>query len=200
MFYYIIDTETTGLSAGFNEIFQISIIRETDRNQISRNIKIQYPERASPEALKVTNKTIKELLEGSSKEDVVSEIDLFLSADGVSPDHRVFVAHNASFDQRFCHALWASVNKKFPANYWVDTKEISRVWQKKNGILKPELSLAASLTKNGLAAMPGAHNAVVDARNAFILWKSAKDAKIDYLSLIKKKEHHLSIFKEADIE
>lgn len=200
MFYYIIDTETTGLSAGFNEIFEISIIREADRNQISRNIKIQYPERVAKEALKVTNKTLSQLLTGSSKEDVVSEINLFLSQDNSSPEERVFVAHNASFDQRFCHALWGSVNKKFPANYWLDTKEISRIWQKKNGIAKPELSLTASLIKTGLTAMPGAHNAVVDARNAFILYKSAKDVKIDYLSLLKKKEHHLSVFEEEDIE
>lgn len=199
MFYYIIDTETTGLSAGFHEVFQISIIRESDRHQISRNIKIDFPERASPEALKVTNKKISELLIGDSKENVINEIEKFLSLDESSSEHRVFVAHNASFDQRFCHALWGSVNKKFPADYWLDTKEISRIWQKKNGIQKPELSLSASLIKNGLTALPGQHNAIVDARNAYILYKSAKDNNIDYLPLIKKKSHNLSIFQEEDI-
>jgi DNA polymerase III epsilon subunit-like protein len=199
MFYYIIDTETTGLSAGFHEIFEISIIREIDRHQLSRNIKIQFPERASAEALKITNKKISELLIGESKEKVIQDIEDFLSLDKSSPEHRVFVAHNASFDQRFCHALWASANKKFPADYWLDTKEISRMWQKKNGIQKPELSLTASLVKNGLQAIPGQHNAIVDARNAYILYKSAKEAKIDYLPLIKKKSHNLTIFQEEDI-
>lgn len=196
MHYYIIDTETTGLIAGFNEIFQISIIRETDKNQISRNIKIQFMDRVHADALRITGKTKQDLLIGDSKESVTKEIDDFLNADGSNPEGRVFVAHNAPFDQRHCHALWASVNKTFPANYWLDTKEISRMWQKKNGVVKPELSLEASLIKNGLAPLPGAHNAIVDARNAFILYKSAKDAKINYLSLIKKKEHKKIILEE----
>ena len=196
MHYYIIDTETTGLSAGFNEKFQISIIRETDKHQISRNIKIEFMDRVSPDAMRVTGKTKQDLIIGDSKDSVVKEIDDFLNADGSTPEGRVFVAHNAPFDQRFCHALWASVKKTFPANYWLDTKEISRMWQKKNGIAKPELSLGASLIKNGLVALPGAHNAIVDARNAFILYKSAKDAKINYLSLIKKKEHKTISFEE----
>jgi DNA polymerase III epsilon subunit-like protein len=191
--YYIIDTETTGLSANYHEIIEISIIRADDKHQLTKFIKAEYPQRASPEALKVTNKTPKDLLRGESKNSAVEAIDLFLSQDQSTPEHRVFVAHNAPFDRRFCHALWSSVNKIFPANCWLDTKTLVKETLVKNGISKPkDLTLKGAMSQIGAKAYEGAHNALVDSRNCYLLWKKAMDNNVNYLPHIKRSPHVLN--------
>lgn len=66
--YYILDTETTGLKAGYHEINQISVIRTSDGFQKTLNIAVDHPERASKEALDIQGKTRWDLKEGISKE------------------------------------------------------------------------------------------------------------------------------------
>lgn len=199
--YYIIDTETTGLSAGYHEVIEISIIRAEDRNQITKFIKAEFPQRASPEALKITNKTPKDLLKGESKETVIESINSFLAQDNCSPEHRVFVAHNAPFDKRFCHALWASNNQVFPANCWLDTKTLIKETLIKKGIAKPkDLTLKGSMLQIGAKAYEGEHNAVVDSRNCYILWKKAMENNINFLSHIKRSPHILNGSESYDDE
>ena len=60
--YYILDLETTGLDSKRQEINEISVIRVKDKNQLTRNIKALYPERASIDALRVQNRTMNDLL------------------------------------------------------------------------------------------------------------------------------------------
>ena len=62
--YYIIDTETTGLKAGYHEMTEIGIIRCTDRVQLWRQIKCINPERASFDALAITKKTLSDIERG----------------------------------------------------------------------------------------------------------------------------------------
>lgn len=190
--YYIIDTETTGLSAGYHEIIEISIIRAEDRNQISKNIKAEFPQRASAEALKITGKTQKDLYNGECKEIAIESIDKFLNQDNCSPEHRVFVAHNAPFDRRFCHALWSSVGKLFPVNCWLDTKTLSKDILVKQGISKPkDLTLKGAMIQIGAKAYDGEHNAIIDSRNCYLLWKKAMQSNINYLPHIKRTPHIL---------
>lgn len=199
--YYIIDTETTGLSATYHEMIEISIIRAADRHQITKFIKAEFPQRASPEALKITNKSIKDLSRGESKISAVEAIESFLLEDGASPEHRVFVAHNAPFDRRFCHALWSSVNKTFPANSWLDTKTLVKSVLIKQGNSKPkDLTLKGSIEQIGAKAYEGEHNALVDSRNCYVLWKKAMDSNINYLPHIKRSPHILNSTGESDDE
>ncbi len=185
--YYIIDTETTGLSAGYHEIIEISIIRAADKHQISKVIKAEFPQRASPEALKVTGRSVKDLYKGEIKDKAVEAIDEFLLQDNSTPEHRVFVAHNAPFDRRFCHALWSSVGKIFPAVCWLDTKTLTKEALVKKGISKPkDLTLKGSIQQIGATAYEGAHNAIVDSRNCYVLWKKATESNINYLAHIKR--------------
>lgn len=185
--YYIIDTETTGLSAGYHEIIEISIIRAEDKRQLSKMIKAEFPQRASPEALKITGKSVKDLYKGETKEQAVEAIDNFLLQDNSTPEHRVFVAHNAPFDRRFCHALWSSVGKIFPAVCWLDTKTLTKEALVKKGISKPkDLTLKGSIQQIGAKAYDGEHNAVVDTRNCYVLWKKATESNINYLTHIKR--------------
>ena len=53
-----LDTETTGLMANYHEIFEISIIRVSDKVQLSRKIKVKNPKNASLEVLQITGKNI----------------------------------------------------------------------------------------------------------------------------------------------
>ncbi|HVI40054.1 MAG TPA: 3'-5' exonuclease [Anaerovoracaceae bacterium] len=188
--YYVIDTETTGFSPGWHEMTQISIIRCSDRHQLSKLIKAEYPKRVSPQALEVTNRTMKDLLVGDTRANVVEAVDSFLLSDGLTDEHRCMIAHNAPFDKNFCHALWASVGKKFPAICWLDTKTFAKLWANKLGLEKPKLTLAASMENVGLKPIdPGIHNAISDSRNTYLLWKRGMDEGLDHLACIKRYPH-----------
>ena len=124
--YYVIDTETTG-TGNQHEIVEISIIRCSDKVQMTRFIKADFPERASLDALAITGKTIEDLRNGIPKEEAVAQIEEFFNLDNSSPECRCIVAHNASFDQRFLHNLWDRCGKKFPANMFLDTMQLTRI-------------------------------------------------------------------------
>ncbi len=191
--YYVIDLETTGLKPTWHEVTQISIIRYSDRNQFSKYIRAQYPDRASAEALEVTGRTKRDLYQGESKKSVVDAIDEWIAEDGATPEHRCMVGHNCSFDRRFSHDLWGSLNKEFPAVCWLDTKPFARQWAVKLGVEKPKLTLMASLEFTGIKPVQGAiHNAITDARNCYLLLKKGMDAGIDHLEHIKRHPHNIS--------
>lgn len=202
MQYYIVDVETTGLKAGWHEVVEISIIRCDDtREQLTEQIKAEYPERASAVALEITGKTIPDLLQGQDREDVVLFANEWFARDGLTPEHRCMVAHKAMFDKKFCHALWNEVGEVFPAVCWLDTVEFTKMWSKKIGVLpetktktgKPSYTLASSLKFAKIKAMPGMHDAGSDARNTYLLWKKGMETGIvDHLPLIKRWEHKLS--------
>lgn len=195
--YYIIDTETTGLKAGYNEITEISIVRCSDRHQLTKKVLCDYPDRATPMALKVTNRTFEDLLEGDSKDDVIEACNAFFAQDGKTPEHRCMVAHNASFDKRFCHDLWGSRRQSFPAICWMDTIKFAKDWSKKIGVLpevnpetgNPSFKLASVLKFANITPMPGAHDAGSDARNTYLVWKKGMELGIDHLGAIKRWPH-----------
>lgn len=191
--YYVIDTETTGLKPGFHETVEISIIRCSDRSEYSRFIKAEHPDRASIQALEITGKSIDDLKKGDSKLEVVNGANAFFAKDGVASTHRCIIAHNASFDKNFCHALWGDVGEVFPALCWMDTKPFAREWSKKLGIEKPKLSLAAVIEFTGITPVTGGvHNAIADAQNTYLLWKKGMAEGIDHVSYIKQYEHVLN--------
>jgi DNA polymerase III epsilon subunit-like protein len=192
--YYIIDLETTGLKAGYHEPTEIGIIRAADRVQLWRNIKCEFPERASFDALAITKKTIADLERGFTKEQVVDECEKFFNEDGLTPAHRCIVGHNIfSFDKRFLHALWEMLGKEFPAHLFLDTIPMIRHYAKQIGLVKPKVNLHASLDIVGVKKLYDAHNAKVDSRNSYLLWKDLIDnKKIDHLPFIKTAIHQIS--------
>jgi len=182
--YYVIDTETTGLSVKAHEIFQISIIRCDDLHQITKNIKIDNLKNVSKEALMVCKKELKDLLTGESKISVVNACNDFFNQDGLTSNHRCMIAYNAPFDYRFCKDLWLKCNMDFPAIYWLDTLKLARQWSKKTGILSPNYKLNTFLKTANIKPYKGEHEASVDAKNNFLLWKKLLENKIDILSNI----------------
>lgn len=197
LLYYVIDTETTGLKAGYNEMTEIGIIRCTDRMQLWRQIKCEYPERANFDALAITKKTMADLERGNAKEAVVEECLKFFNEDGATPAHRCIVAHNAPFDRRFLHALWESCGQEFPANLWLDTMSLAKDYAKKMGLVskgvKQSFKLHDACDIVGIKKISEAHNAKVDSRNTYLLHRNLiEDKKVDYLPFIKTALHTLA--------
>jgi len=192
--FYVVDTETTGLTANHHEVTEIGIIRYSDRVQLHRNIKCEYPERASFDALKITKKTMADLGKGYSKAAVVAECNKFFAEDGATPAARVIIGHNIiSFDKRFLHAMWASEGQEFPAHLWLDTIAMTREFLKKEGIKTRIVNLHASCDYVGIKKLSEAHNAKVDSRNNYLLYRGlVDDKKIDHLPFIKSFPHIIS--------
>lgn len=188
--YYIIDTETTGLKVGYHEVTQISIIRCSDRHQLNYFIRAQYPARASAEALKVTGRTMADLSIGVSRKEAIEGCNRFLLEDGQTSEHRCIIAHNASFDRRFCHDLWTSSGLEFPANCWLCTMAAVKDYMTKYlGIDKAKKGLHDSMKTCGLKPRTGAHNAISDTQNTYILHNHLNKEGFDLLPYIKRFAH-----------
>lgn len=187
--FYVIDLESNGLSTSKHEVNEVSIIRCSDRVQFTQFIKCDHPENSSLDALKITNKTLADLSIGDSKESVVEKVDAFMEEDGGTAENRVFLAHNASFDRRFFHALYDKVGKTCPASLWLCTMEMARKYAKNNGIVKPKVNLHAACDLLGVKKLAEKHSSKMDTRNTYLLYKALIE-KIDYLPFIKNAVHN----------
>ena len=206
--YYIIDTETTGLKSGHHEMTEIGIVRCTDRVQLHKKIKCEFPERASYDALKITGKTMADIVQGDAKEDTVAQAEKFFAEDGQTPAARCIIAHNAPFDRKFLHALWESCGMEFPAHLWLDSISLTKEFIKKTGeenlpvivrtaTGKISTNLHASCDMLGVKKLSAAHNAKVDSRNTYLLWMKLQESGVDHLSFIKTEPHN---FKKVEDE
>ena len=139
----------------------------------------------------ITKKTLADLKNGFSKEEVVKECNKFFNEDGLTPGHRCIIGHNIyTFDKRFLFALWESVGESFPAILWLDTIPMIRKYIKDNGLGKVKVNLHASCDLVGVKKFSDAHNAKVDSRNSYLLWKKlVEEKKINYLPFIKTTAH-----------
>lgn len=196
--YYVIDTETTGLKTNYHEMTEIGIIRVTDSVQLWRQIRCAYPERANFDALAITKKSMADLDKGREKASVVEECTKFFSEDGLTPAHRCIVAHNAPFDKKFLHAMWEQCGQEFPAHLWLCTMSLSREYAKKQGLsvkggVKQKVNLHAACDMVGIKKISEAHNAKVDSRNTYLLYRDLVDVKkVDYLPFIKTDVHYVN--------
>lgn len=187
--FYILDTETTGLKVGEQEIVEISIIRCSDKTQLTRTIKALKPKNASYDALMITGKTMRDLERGITQTEAINDVDNFLQKDGLSCAHRCIVAHNASFDRRFLHHLWEQHGKSFLADLWLDTIPFAKRLAANMGKPKAKVKLDAALDLFGLKKYGGMHTAKGDSRNTYVLWKHLMDSNIEYIDLIKQIPH-----------
>jgi DNA polymerase III epsilon subunit-like protein len=208
--YYIIDTETTGLKCEWHQINQFSVIRLSTGKQLSVDIKVDNPERASPQALEIQGKIVDDLDVGIPLKEAIDIIDAFFEEDGKTRAHRCIYAHNAPFDRKFCHAAWKSCDKEFPADLWLCTKQYAQLAVKKHGLAekiaaaqgepKVKFGLNNFLIGIGITPKIGAHSAEIDAINTVDLVNWLVNSKTEYVALIKREPHTLSnlITKFAD--
>lgn len=210
--FYILDLETNGLRCGYHEVVEFSIIRATDRVQLTRHIKCIYPERSSFDALQATGKTLKDLDIGVSKEEVITEVNGFFAKDGSNPASRCIVGHNVcAFDAKFLKEMWGSIGERFPADLYLDTQTLVKTYIKTRDLTNAKIQrtaagkvstkLHASLDLVGAKKITQqAHTAQSDTRNTYVLWKHLIDEhKMDYLPFIKNNPHILKTNQLTDI-
>jgi DNA polymerase III epsilon subunit-like protein len=211
--YYILDTETCGLSVDYHEINQISVMRVCDEKQISIQIKVKHPNSYNIEALNIQGITPDDLKIGKPLEEAVEEINIFLNEDGKTPAHRCIVAHNASFDRKFVYKAWDTVKKVFPSDLWICTQSFAKryiaknsngikiaqaqidggvdnIKTDKNGKLKVKFGLNNFMVGVGLPLKSGSHQASVDVQNTKVLFNWLMNSGTEYLSLIERVPHH----------
>lgn len=194
--FLILDVECTGLSVEHNELTEVSILDCESLEQITWMIRIRHPEKCSKEAMYITKKTPEELMSrGRYIEDVLDEITEFMLKDGTEIDDICVIAHNASFDRRFISKAFESNNKKFPAIFWLDTKEMARKYTKTVlGLQKTSLALNQLLITANIksAETKDIHSGAVDCRNEMRLWKKMTAAGMSNSEFIKMDPNYLN--------
>ena len=191
--YYCLDLECNGLAwkNDFHEICELSIIRATDRVQLTRQVKVDKPFNSSYDALRIIGKTTNDLRYGISKQELIRDVESFIAEDNLTPDHRCLIGHNIiNFDRKFLWQLWKGQNKTFPFSLFLDTIQLTRNYAKKNGIVKPKVNLQEACDLLKIKKIAGQHNALSDTRNTFLLW-NALTKEVDHLDFIKMMPHSL---------
>ena len=186
--YYVLDLETNGLKYGFHEICELSVLRASDRVQMTRQVKVDNPENSSFDALRITGKTMNDLTIGVSKDQLIKDFENFIGEDNLTPAHRCLVGHNIiSFDRKFLLELWESKRKVFPFDLYLDTLHMAkfRVKQAGSSYQKPKLNLGAACDFFDVRKVSGQHNAKSDTQNCFLLWEQLMKTG-DFLDLIKR--------------
>ena len=181
--FYIADLETTGLNEKRNEICELSIIRASDRMQLSREIKVDRPQDASYDALKIIGKTMDDLRRGITKLEMINLFHEFIEEDGVNPSHRCLVGHNIPFDRKFFYYMWGKYNRNFPFHLYLDTISMLKEFYKKQGI-KSKANLTAACKTMGIIKRGKDHTAKSDTQNTFILWQKLSE-NVDFMNHIK---------------
>lgn len=191
--YYVLDLETTGLSEKLHAITELSVIRCSDRFQLTRQVKVDpfKMKFISADALKITGKTIQDLKSGVEPLQLVEDFETFLNKDKLTPSHRVIVGHNViNFDRKFLHSLWKSQEKSFPADYFLDTVPFAKRLAAQMGQPKAKMKLDAAMDFFGLKKVANAHTAKGDSRATYHLWRHLMDKGVDYIDLIKPFPHN----------
>jgi DNA polymerase III epsilon subunit-like protein len=187
--FYCLDLETNGLNNLYHEICELSIVRATDKMQLTRQVRVDKVENSSLDALRIIKKSMNDLKSGISKHQLISDFEKFVNEDSLTPEHRCIIGHNIiNFDKKFLWRLWELHNKQFPFTLYLDTMHLIRAFCKKNGILKPKTNLQSACDIVGVKKVAGEHNASSDTQNCYLLWKKLMET-VDFLEHIKRIPH-----------
>jgi DNA polymerase-3 subunit epsilon len=124
---FFADTETTGLDPKIHEVFQFSFIVEVGGKVVEEadlKMRPSRPEAASPEALKVTNKTLKELATYPTRAETYKQMIEILArhVDRYNKEDKfLWVGQNPSFDIPFMRAYFRECGDKFFGS-WFDPR------------------------------------------------------------------------------
>ncbi len=114
--YCVLDTETTGLSAYYDEIIEIGILRVRDNQIVARYSQLIKPEEEIDLFITSLTGITNKMLEGMpSIKDVKENVLSFLGND-------IILGHNTSFDMRFLYQAFDVVLE----NKYMDTMQFCR--------------------------------------------------------------------------
>ncbi|MGX7395554.1 PolC-type DNA polymerase III [Carnobacterium mobile] len=168
--YIVFDVETTGLSAVYNKIIELSAVKMYKGNVIEKFE--QFIDPGHPLSQTTINLTgiTDDMVRGSKTEKEVLQLFKEFS------DEYVLVAHNASFDMGFLNT--SNVRNGLPEadNPVIDTLELSR-------FLHPQLKSHRlnTLAKKYGVALEQHHRAIYDAETTgYLCWLFLKEAEEDH--------------------
>jgi DNA polymerase III alpha subunit (gram-positive type) len=183
----------------YHEICELSIIRASNRVQLTKQVKVDNINNSNLDSLKIIRKTAEDLRKGISKQELIYLVEKFANEDGLTPAHRCLVGHNIiNFDRKFLLQLWETHNKVFPFELYLDTLQMARGYAKQRGIIKPALNLGAACDLLGAKKVEGKHEACADTRNCYFLWQKLMD-NVKYLNYIKRMPHMSEANEEASL-
>lgn len=114
--YCVLDTETTGLSAYYDEIIEIGILRVRNNEIVDRYDQLIKPNFDIDDFITVLTGITNEMLEGMpSIDSVKTDVLLFIGDD-------IILGHNTSFDMRFLNEGF----KEQLSNQYMDTMQFAR--------------------------------------------------------------------------
>ena len=114
--YCVLDTETTGLSAYYDEIIEVGIIRVRNNVIVDQYSQLIHPENPIDGFITSLTGITNEMVSNMPRiEEVKADILSFIGED-------VIIGHNTSFDMRF---LEASFGEPLPKMY-MDTMQFAR--------------------------------------------------------------------------
>lgn len=156
--YCVLDTETTGLSAYYDEIIEIGIIRVRDNEIVGRYSQLIKPKYEIDEFITALTGITNEMVSGMpSIGEVKNEVLSFIGED-------VLVGHNTSFDIRF---LNAGFGEEFD-NKYMDTMQFARkVYPELNHHRLSDLTEYLHLSSNK-------HRAISDCISTYELYEAIK--------------------------
>lgn len=164
---YVLDTETTGLNPDVHEIIELSATRINDDSIKTLKIRPENWDSIELDALRVNGHNYNELKNYMPREKAIVEFEDWMMEDGFSPDEKILVGQNPTFDLRFLENLWKKCNayNSFPFGkrpLLIDTRQLALIIDLCTGEKTEFYNLSTLLKKYGLKNAK-AHTAEADA-------------------------------------
>lgn len=184
MYYFVFDTETTGLDPTQHEILELGgILVDDSLNEISRGTMRLEPEdwsKASKDALAINKiNPNKWKPTHNSTSEAIDAMFNFIKKH-VGTDTVGLIGHNVQFDISFLQSLLKKHNKEmlFNLRYVIDTMQVVQIWSFYSGVKPRYMSLSYLLQMFGYENNE-AHTAMGDIEATLTLLKSMlKDIKL----------------------
>lgn len=171
---YVCDTETTGLDPINNDIIELSLLNLATLEQQTWWMQPKNKQNIDLNALKINGHKLEDLLhqtkEGKEKyknpDDVIVDIENWLSKDNCPTENRVLCGQNINFDKGMIEHLWKKCNAYDTMPFgrrFIDTMMIEFFLDFCKDNFKDSYSLS-SLTKKYGVKNEKAHTAAADVR------------------------------------
>jgi DNA polymerase-3 subunit epsilon len=186
-----LDLETTGLDSSENEIVQLSCIIEENQKPVdvlNLEIRPDFPERTSEEALEKQGRTIEELLTWMPRDEAFAKLIEFLdkNVDKYDKNDKLYIAgYNVAFDVRFLRSFFEANNHQYYGSYFwfemIDVMAIIAILRITGSLELPNMRLETVCEKLGMPFQEGqAHDSLWDIRRTRqLFYKLEKAINID---------------------
>lgn len=187
--FYVIDTETTGLSFVDNDVIEVSILRLSDNEQKTWCIKPINNKNITSDSLRINGHKLEDLLHQTKfgkdtylePSKVIIEIENWLAEDNLPAENRMMVGQNISFDKYMLENLWkkCEAHDSFPfGRRMLDTMQFEIFMDLAAETKSESYSLNSIIKKYGIKNEK-AHTAAADV-------KATKEVFVKQLEIIKK--------------